>query len=255
MPYEEGGLIFVKSEQEVLKMSVPCKIVAETLDLLKGLVVPGITTLELDKRAEEYIRGKGGEPAFKGYRGFPSTICASVNEQVVHGIPSKRELLEGDIVSIDLGVKIEGFYGDAALTVAVGEISEGAARLMRVTQESLELSIPFAKAGGRVSDIGAAVQKHVEANGFSVVRAFVGHGIGKQLHEEPQVPNFGKPGRGPRLKAGMTLAVEPMVNAGGFDVRVLEDGWTALTVDGSLSAHFEHTLLVTESGGEVLTKL
>lgn len=247
-------MIVVKSEEEVSKIERACSIVALTLKELEQMVAPGLTTRDLEKRAEEVIASNGGTPAFKGYRGFPASICTSVNDQVVHGIPSpKRVLREGDIVSIDLGVIYDGFYGDAAVTVPVGEIVPGTRRLMEVTREALHAAIPEARDGARVSDIGNAVQRHAEAAGFSVVRSFVGHGIGKSLHEEPQIPNFGRPGRGPRLRSGMTLAIEPMVNAGRFEVRILDDGWTAVTVDGSISAHFEHTVLVTPEGGRPLT--
>lgn len=247
-------MIELRSEEDIQKMERAGSIVASTLQAIKEMVEPGLTTMDLEKKACRVIAESGGKPAFKGYRGYPACICASVNEQVVHGIPSvKRLLKEGDIVSIDLGVIYEGYYGDAALTVPVGEITPEAKRLMKVTLESLELAILNARDGARVSDIGHAVQSHVEKNGYSVVKHFVGHGIGKRLHEEPQVPNFGRPGRGPRLKSGMTLAIEPMVNAGGFDVAVLDDGWTAVTTDGSLSAHFEHTVLVTPEGGRPLT--
>lgn len=230
-------------------------IVAETLEELKKMALPGISTAELEKAAEGLIIKKGGRPAFKGYRGYPACICASINEQVVHGIPSGRRLKEGDLLSIDLGVFYEGFYGDAAITVAVGRVSDTAKRLMRATEESLYLGIERAVEGNRVSDISHAIQRHVEAAGFSVVRSFVGHGIGRMLHEEPQVPNFGPPGKGARLLRGMTLAIEPMVNAGGWQVEVLEDGWTAVTADGSLSAHYEHTVLITGGGPKILTKV
>ena len=247
-------MILVKSADEIAKMERACQIVAATLVKLKEMVGPGITTMDLERKAEELISASGGRPAFKGYRGYPACICASVNSEVIHGIPSARtRLKEGDIVGIDLGVSYEGFYGDAALTVAVGKVSDEASRLMEATSKALELAIEEARSGNRVSDIGYAVQRHVEGFGYSVVRSFVGHGIGKSLHEEPQVPNYGPPGRGPRLKPGMTLAIEPMVNAGDSEVKVLEDGWTAVTVDGSLSAHFEHTVVVTEKGGRVLT--
>jgi methionyl aminopeptidase len=219
------------------------------------MVVPGVTTADLDAVAEKLVREGGGEPAFKGYRGYPATLCASVNDQVVHGIPSPQTtLVEGDIISLDMGVKLNGFYGDSAVTVAVGRVSDDAARLLRVTRESLEKAIEQVKVGGRVSDIGHAVQQHVEAAGFSVVREFVGHGIGSALHEEPQIANYGEPGRGPRLAEGMTLAIEPMVNMGRPSVKVLPDGWTAVTKDGSLSAHFEHTVAVTKNGPLVLTR-
>ena len=246
-------MILIKSEDEVSRIEGASRIVADTLRFLGEMVEEGVTTIELDRQAEQYIRDKGGKPAFKGYKGYPSSICASVNDGVIHGIPSERKLRQGDIVSIDLGVIYKGFYGDAARTFPVGDISATARKLLDVTEEALKLSITFARDGNRVSDIGSAVQKHVEASGFSVVRSFVGHGIGKKLHEEPQVPNFGVPGRGPRLKSGMTLAIEPMVNAGGYEVKVLKDGWTAVTADNSLSAHFEHTVLVTSEGGKVLT--
>ena len=247
-------MILIKSAPEIASMKAASKIVAETLELVGSAVKEGITTLELDEMAEAYIREQGGVPAFKGYSGYPATICAAVNSQVIHGIPSSATVLkQGDIVGIDLGVVYDGFVGDAARTFAVGEISEDASKLMSVTKEALGKAITQAKAGNRVSDIGHAVQSHVEAAGYSVVRSFVGHGIGKKLHEEPQVPNFGQPGKGSRLKAGMTLAIEPMVNAGGFEVNVLADGWTAVTADGSLSAHYGHTVLVTNDGGEPLT--
>lgn len=252
----EDNLILVKSDSEVVRMQAASRIVAETLQLLGEHIAPGITTLELDSMAEEYIRKQGGVPAFKGYSGYPATICAALNDVVIHGIPSSEvRLKDGDIIGIDLGVVHDGFVGDAARTFAVGAISPEARRLMDVTEESLGLGIAEARAGNRVSDISHAVQSHVEAAGYSVVRSFVGHGIGKKLHEEPQVPNFGPPGKGPRLKAGMTLAIEPMVNAGEFEVEVLADGWTAVTADKSLSAHFEHTVLVTPEGGRPLTVL
>jgi methionyl aminopeptidase len=212
-----------------------------------------VTTAELDRAAERLVIAAGADPAFKGYRGYPCTLCASVNEQVVHGIPSARALVEGDIISLDMGVKLNGFYGDSAVTVPVGRVAPEVATLLRVTQEALGKGIDRVRLGGRVSDIGHAIQQHVEASGFSVVREFVGHGIGAALHEEPQIANYGEPGRGPRLAEGMTLAIEPMVNMGRPAVRVLADGWTAVTRDGSLSAHFEHTVAVTKSGPLVLT--
>jgi len=229
-------------------------LVADVLAELAGMVAPGITTNDLDVAAERLVRAGGAEPAFKGYRGYPCTLCASVNEQVVHGIPSKRSLGEGDIISLDMGVKLNGFYGDSAVTVPVGKVSDEAATLLRVTRESLEKGIAQVRLGARISDIGHAIQQHVEAHGFSVVREFVGHGIGAALHEEPQIANYGEPGRGPRLAEGMTLAIEPMVNVGRPAVRVLADGWTAVTKDGSLSAHFEHTVAVTRTGPLVLTR-
>jgi methionyl aminopeptidase len=230
-------------------------LVAKVLRELREAVRPGATTADLDQLAEKRIRDEGGVPAFKGYHGYPATICASVNEQVIHGIPSARTLVEGDILAIDVGVLMDGFYGDAAVTVPVGQISERAAELLRVTEESLYKGIEQARVGARVSDIGHAVQRHVESHGFSVVREFVGHGIGSAMHEEPQIPNYGEPGRGPRLAEGMVLAIEPMINAGKSAVKILEDGWTAVTRDGSLSAHFEHTVGVTASGPVILTTL
>ena len=229
-------------------------IVGEILESIKGMIQPGITTKEIELFADGRIKALGGKPAFKGYRGYPASICTSVNEEVVHGIPSSRKLMEGDIVSIDLGVYFDGFYGDAAATFPVGAIDEATAVLLRITKEALDLGIENAVEGKRVNDISHAIQSHVEKNGFSVVRTFVGHGIGRELHEEPQVPNYGAPGRGPRLKEGMTLAIEPMVNAGTFEVRVLGDGWTAVTTDGKKSAHFEHTVLITSGKPKILTK-
>jgi methionyl aminopeptidase len=247
-------VIVLKSKDEIERIAEACRIVAEALEALKGFVAEGLTTKELEKFTEGIIREKGGKAAFKGYRGFPGSICTSVNDQVVHGIPSVLRLKEGDIVSVDIGVFYKGYFGDAAVTLPVGRVSKEADRLMRVTEEALYLGIDAARERGRVSDISCAIQGHVEKNGYSVVRTFVGHGIGKELHEEPQVPNYGSCGRGARLKEGMTLALEPMVNAGGSDVRVLDDGWTAVTKDGSLSAHFEHTVVVTGQGARVLTK-
>jgi methionyl aminopeptidase len=228
-------------------------LVAGLLADLGRIVAPGVTTAELDAIAESTIRAAGGRPAFKGYRGYPATICASVNDQVIHGIPSRRPLAAGDVLSIDVGAELDGFFGDAAVTVPVGPISKEAARLLRVTEESLYEAIAQARIGRRVSDVSHAVQRHIEAHGYSVVREFVGHGIGQSMHEEPQIPNFGKPGHGPRLAEGMVLAIEPMVNMGLPGVRLLDDGWTAVTKDGSLSAHFEHTVAVTASGPLVLT--
>jgi methionyl aminopeptidase len=229
------------------------QLVAQILEELAAMVAPGVTTAQLDHAAEVKVRAAGAEPAFKGYRGYPATLCASVNEQVVHGIPSAKPLVSGDIVSLDMGVKLDGYYGDSAVTVPVGAVAEEVQALLRVTQEALGMGIAQVKVGGRVSDIGHAIQAHVEAHGFSVVREFVGHGIGASLHEEPQIANYGEPGRGPRLAEGMTLAIEPMVNMGRPAVKVLADGWTAVTKDGSLSAHFEHTVAVTKNGPLVLT--
>jgi methionyl aminopeptidase len=247
-------VIVCKSAAEIERMRAANALVADVLAELAMMVAPGVTTADLDAAAERLVRAGGAEPAFKGYRGYPRTLCASVNEQVVHGIPSARVLIEGDIISLDMGVKLNGFYGDSAVTVPVGRVSEVAAMLLRVTQESLEKGIEQVRLGGRISDIGHAIQQHVEAHGLSVVREFVGHGIGSALHEEPQIANYGEPGRGPRLAEGMTLAIEPMVNVGRPAVKVLSDGWTAVTKDGSLSAHFEHTVAVTKSGPLVLTR-
>lgn len=248
-------MIILKSQAELKKMSGACRIVAEILEGLKSHVADGITTADIEAFVDEGLRKRGAVAAFRGYRGFPSSVCVSVNEQVIHGIPSgSARIKNGDIVSIDLGAVFEGFFGDAAITVPVGNISQQARRLMEVTEQSLQYGIEMVVEGNRIGDISSAIQKHVEANGYSVVRAFVGHGIGRSLHEDPAVPNFGKPGQGPRLKEGMTLAIEPMVNAGGCDVRILADDWTAVTTDGSLSAHFEHTVAVTKKGPKILTK-
>ncbi len=248
-------MIILKSPEEIEKIAQACIIVARTLESIKKMVRPGLTTLEIDAFADDFIRLHGGIPAFKGYRGYPASICTSVNNEVIHGIPSKRVLKEGDILGIDLGVYKEGFYGDGAVTVPVGEIGPDLQKLIKVTEEALYEGIEKARIGNRVSDISHSIQKHVESNGFSVVRSFVGHGIGRQLHEEPQIPNFGPPGRGPRLRKGMTLAIETMVNAGSYEIFILDDGWTAVTVDGKPSAHFEHTVVVTEDGPRVLTKI
>lgn len=229
--------------------------VAEILELLKEIVRPGITTLALNEIAEKEAVKRGARPAFKGYSGYPYSLCCSVNDQVVHGMPDKRELRDGDILSLDFGVLFNGFYGDAAVTLPIGAISEKAKRLLKITEESLYVAIAAAKPSNRLSDISYAVQNYVEAYGFSVVRDFVGHGIGKSLHESPQVPNFGSPGRGITLKPGMVLAIEPMINEKGPDVKVLADGWTAVTCDGGLSAHYEHTVAITDLGPEILTKL
>jgi methionyl aminopeptidase len=230
------------------------RLVGEVLTELTAAVAPGVSTAELDEMAERRIRQAGATPAFKGYHGYPATICASINDEVIHGIPSGRRVLaEGDIISIDVGAALDGYYGDSAVTLPVGHVSEQAATLLRVTDESLYKAIEQARPGRRVSDIGHAVQRHVEAFGFSVVREFVGHGIGVRMHEEPQVPNYGEPGHGPRLAEGMVLAIEPMVNAGKPAVKVLADGWTAVTRDTSLSAHFEHTVAVTSGEPWILT--
>lgn len=241
-------MIILKTPDEIAVMAKASRVVAEVLEVLRDAAKPGITTDELDRLAESEIRSRGAVPAFKGYRNYPKTLCASVNEQVVHGIPSRRVLKEGDIIGLDLGAIVGGFYGDSAITVAVGSVEEKTADLVRVTREALACGIEKAVVGNRLSDISHAVQRHVEAAGYAVVTEFVGHGIGRQLHEEPQVPNYGKAGQGPRLQPGMVLAIEPMVNMGGAAVRVLEDRWTAVTVDGSLSAHFEHTIAIQPSG-------
>lgn len=241
-------MIILKTPDEIEVMARASRVVAETLAMLRREVRPGITTEELDRLAEQFIRSHGGTPAFKGYRNYPKTLCASINDQVVHGIPSKRALKEGDIIGLDLGAIVDGFYGDSAVTVAVGKVSPRVAQLLKITEESLFAGIAQAVVGNRLSDISHAVQQHAEAAGFSVVTDFVGHGIGRQLHEEPQVPNYGKPGQGPRLQEGMVLAIEPMINMGKSGVRVLDDRWTAVTTDGSLSAHFEHTIAIQPSG-------
>lgn len=248
-------MIDLKSQEEIEKMAQSCRIVAKTLDAIKDVVKPGKTTEEIEKYADKYVREHDAVPAFKGYRGFPASICASVNNEVIHGIPSRRVLKEGDIIGIDLGVFKDGFYGDAAYTFPVGKIHPDAEKLLRITEEALYIGIEHARIDKRVSDISYAIQTHIESNGFSIVRAFVGHGIGRDLHESPHIPNFGQPGRGPRLKPGMTLAIEPMVNQGNYDVMILDDGWTAVTKDGKLSAHFEHTVLVTEDKPRILTQI
>lgn len=234
-------------------MRIAGRMVGEILAVLKQRVAPGVTTAELDRLAEKECRKRKARPAFKGYGGFPFAVCASPNEKVVHGFPDDAPLQEGDILSIDFGVIFDGFYGDAALTLPVGKVDGEKERLMRITEQSLYRGIDAAVAGGRLSDISHAVQRFVEKEGFSVVREFVGHGIGRHLHEAPQIPNFGSPGQGPVLKPGMTLAIEPMINAGAAGVKVLDDGWTAVTLDGRPSAHFEHTVAVTETGPEILT--
>jgi methionyl aminopeptidase len=247
-------MIVCRSAAELEQMREAGRLVGEVLTELAAAVAPGVSTADLDELAEKRIRQSGATPAFKGYHGYPATICASINDEVIHGIPSGRRVLnEGDIISIDVGASLDGYFGDSAVTLPVGQISESAAALLRVTEEALYKAIEAVKPGKRVSDIGHAVQKHVEAYGFSVVREFVGHGIGQKMHEEPQVPNYGEPGRGPRLTEGMVLAIEPMVNAGKPAVKVLADGWTAVTRDGSLSAHFEHTVAVTANGPWILT--
>jgi methionyl aminopeptidase len=247
-------VIVCRSAAELERMREVGRLVGEVLEELAATVAPGISTADLDALAEKRIAQAGATPAFKGYHGYPATICASINDEVIHGIPSGQRLLqEGDIVSIDVGASLDGYFGDSAVTLPVGQVSEEAATLLRVTEEALFKAIDRARAGNRVSDIGHAVQQHVEAYGFSVVREFVGHGIGQRMHEEPQVPNYGDPGRGPRLSEGMVLAIEPMVNAGKAAVKVLRDGWTAVTRDGGLSAHFEHTVAITAGDPWILT--
>lgn len=251
-------MIPLKSIEEIEFIRESSRIVADVLKVVGAQVRPGMTTVELDKVAEDFIRSMDGEPAFKGYGWdkknlFPATLCTSIDAEVVHGIPSKRMLKDGDLLSIDVGVKKNGFYGDGACSFAIGEVSEEKKRLMRVTQESLAKGIEQAVAGKRVHDVSNAIQRHVEAHGFSVVRDLVGHGVGRKLHEEPSIPNFGEPGTGVVLKDGMTLAIEPMVNAGTWRVKVAPDGWTVLTVDGKPSAHFEHTIAIVHGKAEILT--
>lgn len=241
-------MIIIKTAEEIELIARACKIVTQCHQLLVHVVKPGITTLELDRLTEECIFDLGGIPAFKGYRNYPNSLCASINEEVVHGIPSRRELKDGDIIGLDVGAIVEGFYGDGAVTVSVGVVPKNIQLLIGVTREALYKGLEQAVVGNRLSDISFAIQTHVEKHGYSVVRDFVGHGIGRQLHEEPQVPNYGRPGQGPRLKPGMALAIEPMVNLGGSAVKVLKDGWTAVTCDGSLSAHFEHTITIEANG-------
>ena len=249
-------MIIYRSPNEIEKIRKSCELVARTVQHLVPMVEPGISTADLDREAEAYIRRGGGVPAFKGYRGFPATLCTSINAEVVHGIPSKtRKLKDGDIIGIDCGAIIDGYYGDHAITLAVGDISETGQALLDDTREALEIGIAQAKVGNRLSDISHAIQSYGEARGYSIVKAFVGHGIGTALHEEPQVPNFGPPGRGPRLRPGMVLALEPMLNMGTADVSILSDNWTVVTADGELSAHFEHTVAVSDTGGIVLSQL
>ncbi len=249
-------MIYIKTEAEIDRMKVAGRIVAQVLNELKSAIKPGITTKELDTLAHKKIKELGGEPAFLNYHGFPASICASINNELVHGIPSEQRVLkQGDIISIDLGVKKDGFYGDAAITMGVGKISEDAQRLMDITKKCLHLAIKECRVGNHLGDVGNAVQKYAESQGMSVVRDFVGHGIGRALHEEPQIPNFGNKGEGVLLKEGMTFALEPMVNLGSFEVRVCEDNWTVVSKDGKLNTHFEHTIAITKSGAKILTEL
>jgi methionyl aminopeptidase len=246
-------MVYLRDRDEIEGIRAAAQLVARTLEMLGAHVRPGVTTGELDRLAEAFIRDNGGAPAFKGYRGFPASICPSINDEVVHAIPGKRALKPGDVIGIDVGVEKDGFFGDAARTWPVGEVSEEATRLLAVAREALMKGIAQAVAGRRIGDISHAIQTHAEQAGFSVVRSLVGHGIGRAMHEEPQVPNFGPPDRGPRLMAGQVLAIEPMVNAGGPDVVTRPDGWTVVTRDGSLSAHFEHTVAVGTNGPEILS--
>ena len=248
-------MIVLKTGRDLKVMREACRISAEALRLAGNAVEPGVTTAEIDRIAEKYILSQGAVPNFKNYQGYPATACISINNEVIHGIPSKKRVIKsGDIVSIDLGAKFDGYHGDNAATFACGDITDEAKRLIDTTRESLYEGIAAAVSGGRLGDIGHAIQQYVEQRGYSVVRKFVGHGVGTQLHEAPEVPNFGTPGRGIRLMPGMTLAIEPMINQGGYDVKVLPDGWTVLTKDGSLSAHFEHTVAITPDGPQILTK-
>ena len=248
-------MIIIKSNEEIAAMRRANRAAAEALDEVVRAIRPGVTTRELDDIAREGIARRGAKPAFLGYRGYPKSLCVSLNEEVVHGIPGGRTIKEGDVVSLDLGATKDGYVGDLAVTVAVGEVAKGAQELIRVTRESLYRGIEEARVGNRLYDISAAVEAHVKAAGFSVVRQFVGHGIGRDMHEEPQIPNFGKRGTGVRLKPGMTFAIEPMVNVGTWEVKILSDGWTVVTADGSLSAHFEHSIAITDDGPRILSAL
>jgi methionyl aminopeptidase len=248
-------MIIGKSQKEIEKMRASGRLVGQVLQALRQMVAPGVTTLEVDAAADKMICGAGAYPTFKGYNGFPFSICASVNEQIVHGFPSSYELQEGDIFSIDVGATLEGFVGDTATTIPVGTASEDRLKLIRVTEECLELAIEQCRAGKHLGDIGWAVQAHAEQHGYSVVRDYVGHGIGRRMHEDPQIPNYGKPGKGPKIKNGYVFAVEPMVNMGSYHTKTLKDGWTVVTVDGLPSAHVEHTIAITEEGPEVLTRV
>ena len=248
-------MIILKSRREIEKMKKSNALVAAILEELRKKIKPGVKTIELDRLSEEMALKKGARPAFKGYRGYPYSLCTSVNSEVVHGMPSERELKEGDIISLDFGILHGGYYGDAAVTVPVGQVTPAAKRLLAVTEEALYRGIAEARAGNRIGDISAAIQGHAEAAGFSVVRDLVGHGIGRSLHEDPQVPNYGTSGRGIELKAGMVFAIEPMVNEGTYRVDVLRDGWTVVTADGKLSAHFEHSVAITENGPVILSRI
>lgn len=246
-------MINIKTDNEIELMRHAGKVVGDTLAALEEVIKPGITTAEIDKIAEELIIKQGAKPSFKGYEGFPGTICASVNEEIVHGFPGKRVLKEGDIISIDCGAILDGYQGDAARTFPVGKVSEEAEKLIKITKESFFKGVEKAVVGNRLGDISWAVQQHAESNGFSVVRDFVGHGIGREMHEDPEVPNFGRPGRGLRLSHGLVIAIEPMINIGRYNVRVMPNGWTVVTADGSLSAHYENTVAILKDGPEILT--
>jgi methionyl aminopeptidase len=248
-------LIVLKSLKEIQRMKVPCRIVAEVLSRVVEVATAGVTTLQLNSLAESEVAKHNAKSAFKGYSGYPFSLCCSLNDQVVHGMPNNSALKNGDILSLDFGAYYDGFYGDSAVTIPIGEVTDGARRLMEVTEKSLQRAIDTAIIGNRISDISSSVQLFVESNGYSVVRDFVGHGIGRSLHEQPQLPNYGLPGKGPKIRPGMVLAIEPMVNEKSYEVKVLADGWTAVTVDGGLSAHFEHTVAITDNGTEVLTRL
>ncbi len=247
-------MIVVKSPREIELIRNSCRIVVDTFRYIEQFIQPGITTLEIDRLVEQYIRSRGARPAFKGYRGFPASACISIDSEVVHGVPGPRKLKDGQIVSIDIGVEYQNYFGDGAKTFVIGEVSEKTRKLLRITREALYRGIEAAQGGRRLSDISHTIQTYVEQAGFSVVRDLVGHGVGRKLHEEPQIPNYGPPNRGPRLKPGMTLAIEPMVNMGGYEVVFDErDKWTVRTVDGLPSAHFEHTIAITENGADILT--
>jgi methionyl aminopeptidase len=250
-----NAVIIIRSNHEIERLKRSNAIVAEVLRELKKAIAPGVIAQELDRIAEEVIRSRGAIPAFKGYRGFPKSLCVSINEEVVHGIPNHRRLREGDVVSLDVGVNLNGYFGDAAITLPVGEVDEEAQRLLNVTEQALSMGIEKARFGNRLFDISCAIQAWVESNGFSVVRDFVGHGIGKSLHEEPQIPNFGEAHQGPRLEQGMVFALEPMVNEGTYEVKILSDGWTVVTADGKRSAHFEHSIAITDGEAEILSNL
>ncbi len=245
-------MIYIRSEQEIAKLKESNRINYETLTMLSKEIKPGVTTRKLDKLAENFIKSQNGKPAFKGYHGYPATLCTSINEEVVHGIPSERKLKKGDIIGIDVGTFKDGYYGDAAYTFYVGELSSEDEKLLRVTKESLYIGIKKAQPGARLSDIGNSIQNHVEKNGFSVVRVLVGHGIGRELHEAPEIPNFGEAGKGPIIKAGMCFAIEPMVNVGNYSVSTLSDNWTVVTSDKKKSAHFEHSIIITKNGPVIM---